>query len=58
MTSGFYSYYKSSGALVIIVVRNEHYFRMEYSKGILEEMLEYGISPIDYFYHKIGNYKK
>lgn len=58
MTSGFYSYYIPSGALVIMVVENEHYFRIEYSPGILKEMLKCDISPIDYFYHQMGHYKK
>lgn len=59
MTSGFYFYYKpSSGALVIMVVENERYFRIEYSPELLKEMLNHGISPLDYFYRQMGHYKK
>ena len=58
MTSGFYSYYKPSRALVIMIVKNERYFRIEYSQELLKEMLNHGISPLDYFYHKMGDYKR
>lgn len=58
MTSGFYSYYTPNRALVIMVVENERYFRIEYSPEILKEMLNHGISPMDYFYSQMGHYKK
>lgn len=58
MISGFYSYYKPSGALVIMIVENERYFRIEYSPELLKEMLKHDISPIDYFYRQMGHYKK
>lgn len=58
MTSGFYSYYTPNRALVIMVVENERYFRIEYSPELLKEMLKCDISPLDYFYRQMGHYKK
>lgn len=56
--SGFYSYYISDGSLVIREVRNTEIFQITYSRWMLDKLLEQGISPLDDFYSKMGNYKR
>lgn len=56
--SGFYSYYTSDRSLVIKEVRNIEIFQITYSRWMLDKLLEQGISPLDDFYSKMGNYKR
>ena len=56
--SGFYSYYTFDGSLVIREVRNRGIFQITYSRWMLDKLLEQGISPLDDFYSKMGDYKR
>lgn len=56
--SGFYSYYTFDRSLVIREVRNREIFQITYSKWMLDKLLEQGISPLDDFYSKMGDYKR
>lgn len=56
--SGFYSYYTSDRSLVIKEVRNREIFQITYSRWMLDKLLEQGISPLDDFYSKMGEYKR
>lgn len=56
--SGFYSYYTFDKSLVIREVRNREIFQITYSKQMLDKLLEQGISPLDDFYSKMGDYKR
>ena len=56
--SGFYSYYTSDRSLVIREVRNREIFQITYSRWMLDKLLEQGISPLDDFYSKMGDYKR
>lgn len=56
--SGFYSYYTFDKSLVIREVRNIEIFQITYSRWMLDKLLEQGISPLDDFYSKMGDYKR
>ena len=56
--SGFYSYYTFDRSLVIREVRNREIFQITYSRWMLDKLLEQGISPLDDFYSKMGDYKR
>lgn len=58
MQSGFYSYYTSDRSLIIREVRNIEIFQITYSRWMLDKLLEQGISPLDDFYSKMGDYKR
>lgn len=58
MQSGFYSYYTFDRSLVIREVRNMEIFQITYSRWMLDKLLEQGISPLDDFYSKMGDYKR
>ena len=56
--SGFYSYYTFDRSLVIREARNREIFQITYSRWMLDKLLEQGISPLDDFYSKMGDYKR
>lgn len=56
--SGFYFYYTFDRSLVIREVRNREIFQITYSRWMLDKLLEQGISPLDDFYSKMGDYKR
>lgn len=56
--SGFYSYYTFDKSLIIREVRNREIFQIAYSRWMLDKLLEQGISPLDDFYSKMGDYKR
>ena len=58
MQSVFYSYYTFDRSLVIREVRNMEIFQITYSRWMLDKLLEQGISPLDDFYSKMGDYKR
>lgn len=57
MQNGFHKYWNSIGNLVLIIVNDGRFFRMEFTQWMIKELTEAGISYVNYFLENYAKYK-
>ena len=57
MQNGFHKYWNSIGNLVLIIVNDGRFFRMEFTQQMIKELTEAGISYVNYFLENYARYK-